>query len=54
MENNLRFVFAPIGIVLFFAFLLAGLFFAGVSLAVGAFGFVRAQLTVTARMVLFS
>lgn len=54
MESPFRFIFVPIGFVLFFAFLMAGLMFSSLSLVVGAFGFVRGQLALSARTFLFS
>ncbi len=54
MESILRFIFAPIGFILFFVFLAAGLLFGSFLLVIGTFGFVKGQLALSARTFLFS
>jgi hypothetical protein len=54
MESPFRFIFVPVGFVLFFAFLMAGLLFGGLSLAIGTFGYVKGQLALSVRTFLFS
>jgi type III secretory pathway component EscR len=54
MESPFRFIFAPIGFILFFAFLVVGLLFGGLSLAIGAFGYVKGQMASSVRAFLFS
>ncbi|MCX8490461.1 MAG: hypothetical protein ORN54_05285 [Cyclobacteriaceae bacterium] len=53
MESSLRVILAPIGFVLFFAFLAGGFLLGSLSLVIGAFGFVKGQLALSARTFLF-